>query len=145
MSYVLAVGGAVMVGGALLQGSMNRKTAGAQAEENAYEGREAIDAAQQQAAIIQRAGQYAASRATASYAASGVAVDSGSAVETSTKITTDSMHDAYMTILSGEKKAHSLQATGSIGVMNAGAAADQSVLAAGGKALMSGWSSYAGK
>lgn len=142
MSYVMAVGAGIAVGGALLQGAQDRKTAGAQAEENAYQGREAIDAGMQQAAIIQRAGQYAASRATAAYAASGVAVDSGSAVETNNKITTDSMHDAYMAILSGQKKAHQLQAQGSIGVSNAGAAADQAVLGAGAKAV-TGWATMA--
>lgn len=131
-----------MVGGALLQGRQNRMTAGAQAMENDYEGQQGIEAAQQQAAIIQRAGQYAVARATASYAASGVAVGTGSAEETTNKITTDSTHDAYMGILSAEKKANQLHAQSSIGVMNAGAAADQSVLAAGGKAI-SGWATAA--
>lgn len=140
MSYVAVVGGGILVGGAVLQSRSNRQSAGAQAMEDDYQGQQAIQAGMQQAAIIQRAGQYATSRATAAYAASGVAVDSGSAVETATKITTDSMHDAYMAILSGQKKADALRAQGSIGNISAASAGDQAVLAAGGKAL-SGWAS----
>jgi pantothenate kinase len=142
MSYVAVVGGAIAVGGALLQGRTNRQNAGAQAMENDYEGQQGIEAAQQQAAIIQRAGQYAVSRATASYAASGVVVGEGSAQETSNKITTDSTHDAYMGILSAQKKANQLRAQGSIGVSNASAASNQAVLAAGAKAV-SGWATAA--
>ena len=125
MAYVNVVGAAIMVGGAVLQSRQNRQNAGAQAAEDDYEGQQAIEAGKQQAAIIQRAGQYATARATAAYAGSGVAVDSGSAVETATKITTDATHDAYMAILSGQKKANQLHAQGSIGSINTAAAANQ--------------------
>jgi len=143
MSYVAVVGGAIMVGGALLQGSAQRKAAGAQAAEYQYEGQQGIEAAQQQAAIIQRAAQYAVGRATAQYAASGVAVGEGSAQETSTKIENDATHDAYMSILSAQKKANALQVQGALGTNTAAINADSSVLAAGGKAV-SGWATAGG-
>jgi len=132
-----------MVGGALLQGAASRKAAGAQALEYQYEGQQGIEAAQQQAAIIQRAAQYAVGRATAAYAASGVAVGEGSAQETTTKIQTDATHDAFQGILGAQKKANALNVQGTLGTQTAAINADSSVLAAGGKAL-SGWATAAG-
>lgn len=139
MSFVNAAIGVAKVGGAWAQGQSDKMTANTQAMADNYQAQQEEDAAQQQAAIIRRAGMYAASRATAGYAASGVEVGAGSSEEAVNQINTDSTHDAYMTILNATKRGDALKAQGAVGQISAASKARQGLIAAGSNALASGY------
>lgn len=102
---------ALMMGGTVLSGmSRNAQGQGQQylAEADAlYE----LDAAQQQAEKIQRAARRQKSSARAATAASGARVDEF-ALAAETEIDALANEDAAMTILSGERRARSLRASG---------------------------------
>jgi hypothetical protein len=144
MSYVNVAVGVVKIGGALLQGRSDKMNGNTQAMSDNYEASQEEQAAMQQADIIRRARDYSVARATASYAASGVRVDTGSAQVVTDKINTDATHDVYQTILSGERRADQLRANGKIAAVGGKVQAAQGVMQATGSALQSGYQGYEG-
>ena len=98
----------------LVQGSLaasNSREAGkVQAAALRYEADQEREAAVEQSAMIHRAGRYQVAETEAAYAAAGVQVGTGSAEEVQSQQFHDIEHDATMAILTGERKAHALEA-----------------------------------
>lgn len=130
MSYVNVAIGVATVFTAVSKSRQGKADAGAKAMADDYQASQEEQASQQQADIIRRAGAYAQARATASYAASGVQVGSGSAQVVNDQIGTDTAHDAYTAILNGTKRADQLRAGGSI-AQAAGVVANDNAVTSG--------------
>lgn len=139
MSFLNAAVGVAKVGGAWAQGTADKMNSNTQAMADDYQAQQEVAAAQQQADIVRRAGMYAASRATAGYAASGVAVGEGSAQEAVNRIQTDSTHDAYMTVLNATKRGDALRTQGELGQIAASSKARNGLISAASSALASGY------
>lgn len=147
MSYVNIAMGAAKFATARSQGQQDAADANAKGMALDYQASQEEEAGQQQAAIIRRASLYATARETASYAASGVAVDSGSATEVVNQTRTDATHDAYMAMLNGTKRADQLRANAKIaeaGGQVAQSNAMSSGIASFGSSFASGWSTAGG-
>lgn len=109
MSWVnLAVGGAKAIT-AIGQGTAADISARAQAGMLDYQAKVETDIAMHTAELIRRAGHAQVGKAEASYAAAGVKVGEGSALETDRQIYQDSEHDAFQAILEGQRRALGLQ------------------------------------
>lgn len=83
--------------------------AGIQASQDDYQAKVEQESALQTAGIIRRAGQRQVGQANASYAAAGVKVGEGSALETERQIDQNTEHDAFQAILDGSRRARGLQ------------------------------------
>lgn len=147
MSYVNLAMGASKFMTMRSQGRQDQVDAQAKGMALDYQADQEEQASQQQAAIIRRASLYATARETAAYAASGVAVDSGSAAEVVNQTRTDATHDAYMAMLNGTKRADQLRANAKI-VEAGGKVAQDNALASGvaaaGSSFASGWKTGGG-
>lgn len=91
------------------------------------------------AAIIRRAGRKQVGAANAAYAAAGVKVGEGSALETESQITKDVEHDAYQAILEGKRRGRGMRLEG----VNASINGQQRAVASYAKGVNSAMSSFA--
>ena len=90
--------------GQINQGQTANINAGAAADMMEFEGRQAMDEAQGEAARIRRAGREARGSTVAAIAASGVKVGEGSALEAERQVMTDYAQDEYLAILTGTRQ-----------------------------------------
>lgn len=147
----LAIAGSIVSGGtAIMQGQQaqamgNYQAAQAQADADATK-----SAALLEAKSIRAAGKKQRSAAIAAQAASGVAIDSGTAEVINQEIDSGAEYDATMAILNGGTRSRQISAQGQAakiggdnaaraGFLNAGASA----LRAGGNFMGSGWKTTA--
>lgn len=79
---------------------------------NDYQAKVEIDNAMQMAKVIRRAGRRTEAAARTGYAASGVSVDEGSAVEVQQQIAMDVEQDAFAALLEGQRSALGLRMQG---------------------------------
>jgi hypothetical protein len=132
LSYAAIASTAVGAGTAIYSGIQASNTADANAEQARREADATQVAAMTQAEKIRRAGRSQVSEANAALAASGVSIGEGTPVMIGQKITENAELDAYATILSGKRKATTLndqaaigtwqgQASKTAGFVNAGA------------------------
>lgn len=147
MAWMAFVGMAISAAAAIKEGRDKKHTAEMNAELMERQAAQEKDAAVAQAERIRRAGRAQQGEANAALAASGVSIGEGSAVRINEKIGQDAENDAYMTILTGDRRATSLEDRAGIsrwqgnnaqtaGYMNAAA----SVMSSYGK-MQSGWAS----
>jgi hypothetical protein len=93
-------------------GNYAKGQAGLQADQMDYQAKQEQQNALETARIIRRAGHRAVGQATASYAGSGVVVGEGSAGDVEREMTQDVEHDAYQSILEGDRRALGLRTQG---------------------------------
>ena len=91
------------------RGQYANAQAGLQASQEDFQAGLERDSAQKTAALIRRAGTRQVGQANAAYAAAGVKVGEGSALETERYIDQGTEHDAFQTILQGDRRARALQ------------------------------------
>lgn len=111
---MMAISTGVSIAGQLQQGRAARAAADAEARAAENLAAQTRDAAQQEAKRIRLAGDRTRGAARAAMAASGIDVNSGTAVTIEDDIATSSEMDAYMTLLTGERKSTSLQDSAAI-------------------------------
>lgn len=111
---MMAISTGVSVVGQLQQGMAAKRAADAEARAAENLAAQHRDAAQQEAKRIREAGDKTRGAARAAMAASGIDVNSGSAVTIEDDILQGSEMDAYMTLLTGDRKATSLHDSASI-------------------------------
>ncbi len=122
MSWAVAGVTAINVFSQIQQGNSAKSLANAQAGMNDYQAKVATDSASQTAALIRKAGRGQVGQANTSYAAAGVKVGEGSALETERQIDQNVEHDAFQAILDGQRKALGLQTDAKITRANGRAA-----------------------
>lgn len=105
---MMALSTGVSVVGQLQQGRANQQASNAEARAAENLAAQTRDAAQQEAARIRKAGDRTRGAARAQLAASGIDVNSGTAVTIDGDIATNSELDAYNTLLTGDRKSTSL-------------------------------------
>ena len=105
---MMALSTGVSVVGQLAQGQAAKQAANAEARNAENLAAQTRDAAQQEAARIRKAGDRTRGAARAQLAASGIDVNSGTAVTIDGDIATGSELDAYNTLLTGDRKSTSL-------------------------------------
>jgi hypothetical protein len=113
-SMMMALSTGVSVVGQLQQGQAAKAAANAEARNAENLAAQTRDAAMQEAARIRKAGDRTRGAARAQLAASGIDVNSGTAVTIEDDIGTNSELDAYNTLLTGDRKATSLQDSAAI-------------------------------
>jgi len=111
---MMALSTGVSVVGQLAQGQAAKQAANAEARNAENLAAQTRDAAQQEAARIRKAGDRTRGAARAQLAASGIDVNSGTAVTIDGDIATNSELDAYNTLLTGDRKSTSLQDSAAI-------------------------------
>lgn len=104
----LAAGSVMQAAGAVQQGNQQRELANQQAAQLDLQAAQERDAAVAQAERIRRAGRRQQSAADAAFAASGVSVGTGTPVRVNEQIGLDAETDAYMEILTGERRGRTL-------------------------------------
>jgi hypothetical protein len=110
---LMALSTGVSVIGQVRQGMAARQAADANARAMDLQAAQTAEAAKQEAARIRKAGEKAAGAARAQMAASGIDVNSGSAININEDIYRQSESDAFNTLLTGERKATALQTSAS--------------------------------
>lgn len=113
---------AVVGSSALGQIQQGRYAAGQsrlQAAQDEYQAQVEEDTAMKTAELIRRAGKRQAGAANAAYAAAGVKVGEGSALEVEGQIYRDSEKDAFQAILEGGRRARGLRTDATMGRENA--------------------------
>jgi hypothetical protein len=144
----LQIFGAIAQGGAaILSSQAAYSTAKLQGAQDAYDADEAEKQGQQQAALIRRAGHGVLGSQRAGYAASGVMIGEGSAGEVERETITDTEHDAFQAILSGQRQALAMRTQAKLQKIQAKAALTSTLidpLASSGSAgsAMSGWKTF---
>jgi hypothetical protein len=113
-SMMMALSTGVSVVGQLQQGQAAKAAANAEARNAENLAAQTRDAAMQEAKRIRLAGDRTRGAARAQLAASGIDVNSGTAVTIEDDIGTSSELDAYNTLLTGDRKATSLQDSAAI-------------------------------
>jgi len=111
---MMALSTGVSVVGQLAQGQAAKQAANAEARNAENLAAQTRDAAQQEAARIRKAGDRTRGAARAQLAASGIDVNSGTAVTIDGDIAAGSELDAYNTLLTGDRKSTSLQDSAAI-------------------------------
>jgi len=111
---MMALSTGVSVVGQLQQGQAAKAAANAEARNAENLAAQTRDAAMQEAKRIRLAGDRTRGAARAQLAASGIDVNSGTAVTIEDDIGTSSELDAYNTLLTGDRKATSLQDSAAI-------------------------------
>lgn len=91
------------------QGNAAGRQFGLQAAMSEWQAEQAHDEGLKQAAMIRRAGARQVSESNAAYAGAGVTVGQGSALDLERQTLQDSEHDAFQSILSGDRQARGLQ------------------------------------
>jgi len=136
------VGGSVLQAvGSIQQGNQQRELAEAQAAQLDLQAAQERDAAVAQAEKIRRAGRAQAAQAESAYAASGVSVGTGTPVRINETITRDTEEDAYMTILTGDRRGQTLDTESSL-QRRAGRNAQQAGYMGAATSLLSGAAQY---
>lgn len=136
---------AVQAAGSISQGIGARRAADSQAAQYELQAATERDNAQAEAENIRREGSAARGGTLAALAGSGVTVGQGSALEAERKVVDDYLHDEYMAILTGDRRAGAMQETARqtrkagrdamrAGFINAGT----SLLSAGARGLRAG-------
>lgn len=111
---MMALSTGVSVAGQLQQGQAAKQAANAEARNAENLAAQTRDAAMQEAKRIRMAGDRTRGAARAQLAASGIDVNSGTAVTIDGDIATNSELDAYNTLLTGDRKSTSLQDSAAI-------------------------------
>lgn len=137
----LAGGTALQAIGSIQQGNQQRQLAEAQAAQLDLQAAQERDAAIAQAEKIRRAGRSQAAQAEASYAASGVSVGTGTPVRINETITRDAEEDAYMTILTGDRRGQTLDTEAALN-RRAGRNAQQAGYVGAASSVLGGASKY---
>jgi hypothetical protein len=109
MSWVTVAVGASSALSQINAGKYAKGQSDLQAQQSEYQAAAEQKAALNTAAIIRRAGRRQLGQATAAYASAGVQVGEGSAGEVERQITQDVEHDAFQTILQGDRRALGLR------------------------------------
>jgi len=109
MSWVMVAVGGMTALNSVNAGKYAKGQSELQASQAEYQATVEQKAALDTAAIIRRAGKQQVGSANAAYAASGVQIGEGSALETERQIHQDVEHDAFQTILQGDRRARGLQ------------------------------------
>lgn len=135
---MMALSAGVSVAGQLAQGQAAKQAANAEARAAENLAAQQRDAAMQEASRIRKAGDRTRGAARAQLAASGIDVNSGTAVTIDGDITTNTELDAYNTLLTGERKSTSLQDSASIARARGSNAVSSSMLGAVSTGLQ-GW------
>lgn len=136
--------------GAIRQGQAQANSDNYNAEMARREAVSEKDAALQQAEKIRRVGKRTRSEATSAMAASGLQLDEGSALVIDQQIAQDVEQDAFMELLTGDRRARQLNAQASMFKASAKNAKTSSYLSAGASLLSgaagaySGWKAAAG-
>ena len=104
-----AVGGVMAAKGQMDAGRAQQQAANFSADQDEIEAAQTRDAYRDQAEKIRRIGRAQASEAKAAYGASGVSIGSGTPVLINEQIDRDTESDAYNTILTGNRRADSLE------------------------------------
>jgi hypothetical protein len=117
------------------QGQAAKNTSDASAALDNYQAKVERDNAAASADLYRKAGRRQVSAADAAFGASGVQVGEGSAGEVDRQIYNDSEHDAYMTLLTGERRAQGLQTQGKLTQASGRAAQAASYMNAAGTVL----------
>ncbi|MEJ2895810.1 hypothetical protein RVU96_16775 [Bordetella avium] len=105
-----ALAGSTVIGGlsSISQGRQEDQYQREMARQEQEQAAQERDAAVAQAEKIRRAGRQQSAAADAAFAASGVAIGEGTPVLINEQITRDSEEDAYMSILTGERRGRAL-------------------------------------
>lgn len=127
---LMATSAGMSVMGSIQQGQASNAQAQAQAGQMEYSARVARDDALSQAQMIRKQQRYAIGSADTAAAASGVVVGEGSAGEADHQIYQDSEHDAFTSILNGERRARGQDIEASL-TRTAGANAEKNGLLTG--------------
>lgn len=106
---MMAVSTGVSIAGQLAQGLAARKAANAQAKAEELQAAQTLQAAQDEALRIRKAGERATGAARAQLAASGIDVNSGSALTIEDDITGNVESDAYNVLLTGDRRSTALR------------------------------------
>lgn len=137
---LMAGSASMSVMGSVQQGQADNAMAQAKAGQMDYSARVARDDALAQAQMIRKQQRFAIASSDVAAAGSGVVVGEGSAGEANRQIYQDTEHDAYMSILNGERRASGQEIEASL-TRTAGANAEKNgyltgistALGAGGK------------
>lgn len=138
VSAIIASG--LAAAGTIYEGNAKKQAQDAQALGDDIQAAQEIEASKQEAIRIRRAGEKTAGAARAALAASGISVDSGTAININEDITQGAELDAFNTILTGKRKADAFQRSAS----QARAVGQNAVSASILSAAASGAKSYAG-
>lgn len=139
---MLAISAAVSMAGQLAQGIAAKRAGDAQARQDENIAAQQRDQALQEAERIRRAGERTQGAARAQLAASGIRVDSGSALLIDEEIGYESELDAQNTLLTGERGARASQYSASVARARGSNALTGSILSAvgtGAGAALQGW------
>ena len=109
MSWVMVAVGGMTAFNQVQQGRTARQQGNMQAQASEFQARIEQENALKTAEIIRRAGRRQVGQASAAYAAAGVKVGEGSALETERQINLDVEHDAFQSLLEGGRRARGLQ------------------------------------
>lgn len=149
VSMIVGGGAILQAGSAYKQGQDAKRQANAAAAEDEYQAGLERSNSLADAKSIRRAGRRARGETLSSYAASGVKIGEGSTLDVERELMEDVERDAYMTILTGERRANAYQreaankrAQGRSAARAGTISAFTSLLSAGaGYAKASGWRS----
>jgi hypothetical protein len=144
---VSIIGTTLSVAGQVQQGRAARRQANAAAAEDEYQAAVERSNAQAEADVIRRAGRKQRGETLAGIAASGVKIGEGSALDAEREVMESVERDAYLTILTGERRgsayereAEMKRRAGRDAARSANISAFGSLLSAGaGYARASGW------
>lgn len=137
-----AVGGVMAAKGQMDAGRAQQEAANFNAKQDEIEAAQTRDAYRDQAEKIRRMGRAQASEAKAAYSASGVSVGSGTPVLINDQIQNDTESDAYNTILTGNRRADSLEAQAAMSRRSGASMAKVGQRAATGSLLSTAGSTY---
>lgn len=137
-----AVGGVMSAKGQMDAGRAQQQAANFSAEQDEIEAAQTRQAYREQAEKIRRIGRAQASEAKAAYAASGVSIGSGTPVLINDQIQNDTESDAYNTILTGNRRADSLEAQAAMSRRSGASMAKVGQRAATGSLLSMAGSTY---
>lgn len=141
---MLAVSAAVSMAGTLAQGIAQKRAANAQAQQDEHIAAQQRDQAMQEADRIRRAGERTQGQARAQLAASGIRVDSGSALLIDEEIGYESELDAQNTLLTGERGARASEYSASMARARGSNAMTGSILSAVGTGVGAGLQGWKG-
>lgn len=103
MNFLGMIGSFVQAGGSILEGRANKDQLNYQGKLDQIEGKQAMDDARVHAKLIREMGKKARGEATAAYAASGVDVNSETAMQVDQEIAAASERDAEYALLTGQR------------------------------------------
>lgn len=136
MSYVIAAGAAISIGGSLMQGDQAKQSGKIQNIFAQSQARIEEFQALETAKIIRRAGKKAVGAANSAYAGAGVKLGEGSAADVEQEIVSGVEHDAFQAILEGSGRARGARQAGEIALQQGRDANAAAMNQAAGTALM---------